>query len=78
MIKEKLLIMEYDLIKNISANSNKLKALKVLKLALLHVDFNVERIPNDDLKRLNALFESLLDRKLNTEELCIIENLTLK
>ncbi|WP_223034768.1 hypothetical protein [Hanstruepera marina] len=74
-IKEKLLVMEYQLISNIPVDTAKIKAIKKLKTALMHIDFNTESIPFNDIDRLTKLFESLLDRKLTKPENSIIESL---
>lgn len=75
MIKEKLLIMEYNILQTEVINSPKANALKQLKTALNEVDFNSEIIPLCDYNRLQKLFKSLLKRELNIEELSIIEKL---
>ncbi|WP_250435089.1 hypothetical protein [Hanstruepera flava] len=75
IIKEKLLILEYRLLADLPVDTTKIKAIKELKTALMHIDFNTESIPFNDVKRLIKLFESLLDRKLTKPENIIIKSL---
>ncbi len=75
MIKEKLLILEYETKINNCIDNSKLKALKSLKTALIQIDTNSEIIPHCDYNRLLKLFESLLDRQVNQCERSIIEHL---
>lgn len=78
IIQTKLLVIEYDAIKNKEANKEKLKAIKNVRDALLQIDFLAEYVPLESEAKLSQLLISLKGRELTEIEVELVKELIKK
>jgi len=78
MIKIKLDLVEFEMLKNPIQNQEKLSAVQNIKKLIEKIDFEAEVVPMQNKTKLNKLLISLKGSFLTEEESKIIEELVVK